>query len=154
MLSLKDIVDLCKAQAIANAFSADESAMWRWFCRSYSKAFHTPLAQVLEMDPEHVVLHFYEDKFDQTDVEEELESLLDQLDELENPDYDRNKQKELKDFIKKAEAEERARVAAGKPIHPAMLKDRGGLQLAPEMPTSGSINLSYLEQEEMQDEES
>lgn len=152
-MTLQDIVDYCRALAIADSLSAGEVANWRYMCRQYSKAFHTPLHLVLEMEPEHVILAFFEDQMDRKDVDDEVENLLDSIYELEDPNYTAEKRSELDGFIKEAEREERERVKANKPIHPALRAENevslkntpeSPVEPTPDKPTGGHIDLSYL----------
>lgn len=152
-MNLQDIVDCARAMAIADSLAAGEEANWRYICRHYSKTFHTPLHLVYELSPEEVIRAFFEDQMDSRDVEKELDTIMDSIYELEDPNYDASKREELTDFIKEAEEEERERIAAKKPIHPALAKENEvSLKNAsqdtpesdPERPTGGSINLSYL----------
>lgn len=151
-MTLQDIIDYCRAVAIADSLSAGEEANYRYICRQYSKTFSTPLDQVYDMDPEEVCRAFFEDQMDSRDIEKDLETLLDIIYELEDPDYAHEKHKELKDFMKNAEEEERQRIAQKKPIHPGLRYEsevslKNTTEDPPSQkkePTGGFINLSYL----------
>lgn len=152
-MTLQDIIDYCRAAAIADALYAGEEANYRYICRQYSKTFFTPLHLVYSLDPEEVVRAYFEDQMDARDVDKEIDSLLDAIYELEDPNYTSEKREELNDFIKEAEEQERKRVASNKPIHPSLrfesevsLKNTSEKPPEPstEKPTGGFINLSYL----------
>lgn len=152
-MNLKDLIDYCQAAAIADALSAGEEANYRYICRHYSKTFSTPLHIVFKLNPEDVVMAFFEDQMDNKDIDKDLENILDRVYELADPTYTAAKKEELSDFIKQAEAEEADRVAKKKPIHPGMKRDdEVSLKNTPEIPTKelhenptgGSIDLSYL----------
>jgi hypothetical protein len=154
-VSLTDVTEFCQALAIANKFSPDEEAVWRSVCRKYSSKFSTPLHEVLEMDPEYVFTHYYEDQLEDLDAEEHIDKLLDIIYGLEDPEYEKTKKEEFDTFLEQAEAEEQERVKLGKPIHPALrgetsLKNTVKKQedVVPESPKQGFIDLSYLEKEE------
>lgn len=154
-IKLQDIIDFARAQAIADALHPTEESNWRGICRAYSRTYHTPLHLVYEMPPEEVALAFFENQMDDMDVDKELESLLDTIYAIEDPEYAAQKKAELDDFIEQAEEEERERLKKGKPIHPALRKENEvSLKNAPEtlpepdLPTGGSIDLSYLEDDE------
>jgi hypothetical protein len=156
-MDFKELTEYCQALALASKLSPDEAAVWRYMCRTYSRKFSTPLAQVIEMDPEHVILNVYEDQMDELDTEENLEKFLDIVYGLEDPEYEAQKRSELDEFISKAEAEEQERVKKKKPIHPALrfesevsTKNTSENEevLPPNTPQGGSINLSYLAKEE------
>lgn len=148
-MDLTDLIDYCKAQAIANALEPTQDSIWRQMARSYSKTFSTPLHEVMELDPEMVILSHFENQMDSIkDVEERLEEFLDTIYGIEDPEYQKQKESELNDFIKQSEQEEEGRVEKGKPIHPAMKNDS---TLAPpevkKLPVSGGINASYFNEE-------
>jgi hypothetical protein len=152
-MDFKDLLDYCKAEAIANTISTNEISVWRGLCRSYSQKFATPLHLCLDgtIDPEAIILAEFEDQLCGFKEEDHLESILDEIYALEDPEYEAEKRKDLEDFMEKAEREEAERLRLGKPIHRAM-KEETTLQKGPiEEPkrTGGSINLSYLEKEEI-----
>lgn len=156
-MTLQDIIDYCRASAIADSLNAGEEANYRYICRQYSKTFFTPLHLVYDLDPEMICRAFFEHQMDQRDAEKELENLLDTIYELEDPNYTAEKREELTDFIKEAEKQERDRIAKGKPIHPGIKReDEVTLKSATEptvkskkeLPSQGSINLSYLAENE------
>lgn len=151
-LEFKDLLDYCQAEAIANKLRPTEDSVYRAICRSYSKMFHTPLIEVLSMNPEHVILEVYEEQLEDVDTDkfENLERIMDTLMSIEDPDYERVRNEKLDEDIAKYEAEEEERIRLGKPVHPSLAKP-GPLDApppAPETPKSGSVDLSYLEREE------
>ncbi len=155
MITYSDLLAAAHAEAIANTLDRTELSVHREICRAYSKKFHTPLHLVLQMNPEEVILAYYEDQMDGFDEDEDLEKILDRIYTLEDPEYARDKAKDLEDFIEKAEKDEEERLAAGKPIHkdiknePSLKNDFGKEEKIEEKrPTRGSINLEYLSREE------
>jgi hypothetical protein len=152
-VDFQDIVDFCQAQALANKLEPTEDSVWRSLCRSYSKNFNTPLHLVLEMSPEYVITHVYEERYSDINEEEQLDKLLDMIYSLADPEYEKQQREETVEFMAQAEAEEAERIRLGKPIHPALKKEHSLKDLPEEepKPTSGSINLSYLEKEELED---
>jgi|GEM_PF-4709127 len=152
-MRLQDLIDYCQAVAIADSLTAGEEANYRYICRNYSKTFNTPLHVVYTLEPEDVIRAFFEDQMDTRDTEKDIENILDKIYELEDPDYVKVKKKEIDNFIKQAEEEERQRLAAKKPIHPGIrFESEVSLKNTPEVfseegfknPTGGSIDLSYL----------
>lgn len=151
-MDFKELLDYCKAQAIANTLEGNELTVWRSICRSYSKKFFTPLHIVFEMDPEEVMLAEFEDQLDGF-KEEDLENILEEVYMLEDPEYEKSKRTEIKNFIEMAEEEETERLRLGKPIHKAMKNEVSIPETLPEKPkkskenkpSGGSINLAYLE---------
>lgn len=152
MVQFKDLLDYCQAEAIANKLSPTEASMYRAICRTYSRLFHTPLAQVQAMDPEHVILEVYEDQLESLDEDkyENLEKMLDTILAIEDPEYERVKNEKLDEDIAKYEAEEEERVRLNKPIHPSLGKP-GPLDAvlpSPDAPKSGKVDLSHLDDED------
>lgn len=151
MISLHEIIEYCQALAFESKLAPDTEAMWRSYCRSYSKKFNTPLPEVMRLDPVHVILSYYEDQIEPVDLDEKLADILDAVYCLENPEYEAKKRAEFDRFAEEAEEEERERLKAGRPIHPALKSQLtpSKQKTAPEpLPKSGMVNLSYLEQEE------
>jgi hypothetical protein len=152
-MTLDDLLDFCSAEALASKFEPTESAVWRKLCRQYSKKFHTPLPQVMSLNPEEVAINVFEENLEELDTEEHLEQLLDLIYTLEDPEYARQKEEELGQFIKDTERQEKERIRAGKPIHPGMVSDSSPRKLVSKkeatressLPTGGIVNLSYLE---------
>lgn len=151
MMKLSDLVEFCQAEALAAKLVPDDASIWRKICRDYSKKFMTPLTEVHKLSPEFVLTSIYEEQLDAQNVDEALEDLLDAVYTLEDPEYEAEKEQQLSDFIDTIEAEEEERVKKGKPIHPGM-KEESTLvpktEQKKELPTSGYLNLSYLEDEE------
>lgn len=153
-MGIKELIDYCQAEAVASKLHPTEESLWRLFCREYSKTFHTPLHLVLEMPPEEVLLHVYEERMDSDawdeDTDEGLQRILDLISMLEDPEYVSVQAKELEDFIEEAERLENERIEQGKPIHPGLRYESETKRPEPPLnaPKSGGINLSYLEKEE------
>lgn len=157
-MTFSELLEYCQVEALASKMSPTDESVWRGLCRKYSKMFHTPLAQVEQLEMAHVVLSVYEEQFGELDVEENLEDIMDMLYSLQDPNYDKEKRDNLKDFMKRALREEEERIAKGKPIHRAMAKENEvSLKKTPEVPPtpviekippSGGINLAYLASEE------
>lgn len=157
MIVLQDLIDLCRAQSIANALYGGEDATWRYICREYSRTFHTPLHIVKQLEPEEVILEFFSNQMDDVKADDQLDSLLDQIYTLEDPNYAKEVRDELRNFMKQAEAEEEARVKSGKAIHPAIKREDEVSLKAPEStpdpepsqlqdrPSGGSVDLSYFQ---------
>ena len=152
MLNFRDLLDTCKAEAIANTLVTTEVSVWREMCRTYSKTFHTPLHLVLNMAPEEVALAVFEEQLNDFDDEKHLETILDQIYTLEDPEYEDEKESQVDEFIEQARKDEEERLRLGKPIHRAMknedvLPGIAEPPIAPEK-SSGFLNLAYLAKEE------
>lgn len=150
-MTIKDLVDYCKAQAISDKLYPNELGEYRFICRHYSKTFNTPLHVVEnELDPERVVMAYFQDMYDELDTDKHLEDILDMIYEMQDPTYSREKREEVNEFMRQAEREEKERIKSGKPIHPRIkLVQEVTLKDLPEeepnkevLPTSGSIDLS------------
>lgn len=157
MIDFKDLLEYCQAEAIASRMSPTEASVWRQICRTYSEKFHTPLHQVLEMDPEHVVLNVYEARAEDMDTEDyqKLEHIMDILMGIEDPNYESKKLAEQEEFDRQAELEEEERIRAGRAVHKSLQKDldrkkalENGEPEPSKKPTGGMINLDYLSKQD------
>lgn len=151
-LNLNDIIELCRAEALAGKLYPTDTSDWRWFCRAYSKTFHTPLIQVLEMDPEHVILAVLEDGLDHRRLKkrEDAAAVIEDLRRLEDPDYDKHEAEEFEDFVEGVEEWDNQRLSDGKPVPKKRVKEEKP-QPIPEHKKEGFINLSHLAKEEEDD---
>lgn len=146
-MELKELTDFCRAEALSNKLLPTNESVWRIICRNYSKKFNEPLTSCLNgtIDPEQIILNLYEDQLDDIDEEENIEKLLDVIYDLEDPEYEAQKEEMLKQVDEDAEKEEQERLAKGKPIHPSMKREVSTKMENPvEQPKSGSIDLSYF----------
>lgn len=142
-LTFKDLLDSAMASAIADRLAPTEESNYVYWCRQYSKTFHTPLTEVLKLNPVHVVKMVYEDMMDSdSQMEENVDKYLETIYGIEDPEYETLKDKDEEEYLALAEEEEAERLRLGKPIHKA-LKDE--TSLPDSLPKSGGINLSYLE---------
>lgn len=156
MLSLSDIIDYCRAESIAGKLYPTEASDWRYFCREYSKTFHTPLSQVMDMDAEHVILSVLEDGMSNRSLrnEDDLAAITEDLRRIEDPDYDVNQEKVMDDFAAGIEEWEEERQASGAPLPKKGVVTPAKQKPPKELPKEGGINLSYLSEEEHEDPES
>lgn len=145
-MNLNDIIEFCKAQALSYKLYPSEESNYRWFCREYSKTFHTPLDQVMSMDPEHVILCILEENLDHKRISdrEDFESIVKDLRILEDPDYDSNQEKELDEFVAGIEEWDKNRNKSGTGI-PTKNINKFKDEKLPEAPKKGFVNFSYLE---------
>lgn len=159
MILLREIVDYCKAIALASRLSSNEASDWRYFCREYSKMFHTPLNEVLNLSPEHVIMSVFEEQLEKKNlnIPEEYDALVEEVQRLEDPNFDANAEKEMDDFVKGIEAFEEERVASGAPIpRPKGLKKAEPVVEQPpeediipdDAPKQGYVDLSKFANEE------
>lgn len=147
-VSFQEMAEACQAEAIANKLAPTNESTWRLICRTYSQKFNTPLHVVMDLDPEIVLQNYYEGQYEDLDLEEHFETLMDMLYTIEDPEYEVYKKAELEDFIAQAAEEERQRVKAKRPIHKSM-KEEATLapEVVPDAPIAkeGSfLDLSYL----------
>ncbi len=151
MIPLNDVVDFCRAEALANKLWPTEISDWRWFCREYSKTFHTPLHIVMEMDAEHVILCVLEEGLDSKSLarREDFDKIVDELRHLEDPEYESNKEKAMEDWTAGIEEWDAQRVQKGAPL-PRKGKQEPTRVPKP-LPKEGGINLAYLSKEQESD---
>ena len=140
----RTLLQYCKVKAIADLLSPNEESYWRESCRYYSKTFNTPLHEVERMDPEHVLLHNFENQIEHLDIDEEVESLLEQVYRVEDPDYDKHKEEDLGQFIQNVQAGAYEKKPAPKKALP---KKEVVAEIPKDTPTSGSVDFSNLKNE-------
>lgn len=111
----KSPIAILQEIALGNVF--DEEMPYDYYqrkmCRTYSKMFFTSLPEVEKMPFHDVLTHIYENRFEEikeaedgeTDIKEMVARTLD-------PEYDKHKEEELLDFMKKVQQKATAQVAA------------------------------------------
>lgn len=157
-MTFAELMEYCRSEALANRVVPTNESIYRQFCRSYSKKFNTPLAEVEAMEPLDVVRHVYEDNYESFDLEERTEDALEELYSLSDPEYAAQKKDQLDEFMERALVEEEQRLAEDRPIHKAIRQEvtlpKGTSVKAPptekKLPQSGGINLAYLENEDIE----
>lgn len=152
-MEITELLEYFRALSIAEKLDPSSEYLWRFVCRQYSKKFHTSLHLVLQMSPEHVLTHYYEDQLEGLDIEESLDEILDMIYRLEDPNYDAKQAKQQRDFDKQAEEEEKERLAGGVSVFEALKRSKKGMPLKDHVePKKGFIDLSYLEREEQSEQ--
>lgn len=145
----QELLSYCKAQALKDVLAPSEESLWFGLCMAYSKHFHTPLYKVLKMDPEHVMRAEFANDLEDIDIEKHIEKLLEQIYTLENPNYEKKKEKDLDEFAVQAEKEEEERIKAGKPIpKPKKSPLKNEVTEIESKRTGGSVNFDGLIDEE------
>lgn len=158
-MDIEEIISFCQATGIHNRFYPDAAALYRKFCRIYSKTFHTPLFEVEKLDAIHVVQAVTEDRLEGFDLEDDTHvmQLLERILVIRDPNYIAEAEEDLKDWIEEAEADEEERVKNNISLTKALkptYKDpfvRAAVKAAEEkvkkeLPKQGGINLSYLDE--------
>lgn len=164
MITFNELLELCKAEALSDKLIPTHISVWENICRQYSKAFFTPLHEVMKMDPEYVMRQVFANQLDEVDPSEHIEHLDDSLHELEDPNWSADAEEDLQKFLKEAEAEEAERVAKGIPLKKIFRKGTKLSDHVPakkveekptepkqeikELPKSGGIDLSSLANDE------
>ena len=150
MSDFGDILQWAQAEAICNTLESNELSIWRSLCRSYSRKFSTPLSDCLDgtVPMEDILLATFEEQLEDFDEDKDLESILETISGLEDPEYQRSRRREEDEYAKQAEKEEEERLAAGKPIHPSLKGEHGFDEVPKELPKSGGVNFSYLKDAE------
>lgn len=135
-----DLLTYCKLKAIESFLSPTEETIWRNFTRVYSEKWNVPLPEVRKMDPEQVILDVLESRYEQMDLVEEIESILEDILKIENPSYSKVKEVEVESFASKVEQREKNRLVAAQRKDDERLSKR----TAKEQPKTGSVDFSKL----------
>lgn len=141
-----ELLQYCKAKAIADSLLPTEDSIWRSACRYYSKRFNTPLSQVIRMDPEHILLTNFEDQLSEIDIEENIDSILEQIYRMENPNYEKEEEDDVQEFIKKVENMEAKKANNKKELSEKTLLKKEEKEKESK-PTEGSVDFSHLNDE-------
>lgn len=105
-----DIQYLYKSIRISAAESVldpDDEYIYRKICRWYSKTFHTPLVQVLVLDPEHVLTNYYESTMEDIPYNDLYDITIEEF----IPDLAEKQDQDAEEYAKALE-EEQARTLA------------------------------------------
>ena len=143
---LGELLQYCRAKAIADSLSPTEESIWRSACRYYSKKFNTPLNEVMKMDPEHIFLTNFEEQMSEVDVEENIDSILEQIYRMQNPDYEKEQEDDVQEFIKQVEKMEEIKQIAKKENVEKTLSENEIIE-EEFKPTGGSVDFSSLKDE-------
>jgi hypothetical protein len=115
VIHLRELIEFCKAEALAAKLAPSEVSNWRYFCREYSKTFFTPLHEVMKLSPELVIASVFEDQLSKKDLDnqDDYDAILEEFHRVEDPNYDANAEKEMDDFVAGIEAWEEERQRTG-----------------------------------------
>ena len=105
-MTIDEILDAASAEAIACQLTPTQESMYRHVCRLYSKKFNTALPVVMDLDPYEVALAVFEENLsERRDEEDFIDSLLEMIYSMSDPNYDKEKEKELEDFMESVRKE-------------------------------------------------
>lgn len=148
-MNFRDLIDLAKIQAIRDALCPTEDSVFKGLCRAYSQRFHVALPQVYLLDPEHVMREEFAAQLDDVNIEDNMDSILEQIRKLEDPNYEANEEKNLLEWIEDIEMDEEERIDKGLSVykfhHPKEEKLEGDDEEAEKTPTGGSMSFSNLD---------
>jgi hypothetical protein len=150
-MPFKALLDHAQAQAIVNTLENSETAVWRSICRSYSVKFSTPLHLCLDgtIAAEDILLAVFEEQLRDFNQEKDIESLIESIERIKDPSYERKKAKETDDFVKEAELEEKERLRKGEAIpHASTEKTLFDSNRPAEKPKAGGVDFSDTKDEE------
>jgi hypothetical protein len=136
-----DLLQLSELRAIHSALQPTLDSVWRIRCRTYSERFHTPLHEVVRLDPEFVLQHLNESKYQPSEIEEEMEEILDVLMKIKDPTYSRMSATEVEDLVDAVMNKEIKRVGKKKQSKEVELPK-------PKIPKSGGMDFKALEESE------
>lgn len=143
MIDFYSLFELSQIKAISFAIDPTIESVWRIRCREYSQKFFTPLHVVMnELDPLMVLQALYEEKYNPSIVDEELEELLDILNKIKDPSYSRMSKEELEDLVDAVLNKEIVR--ASKKKNPTQETIQQEVKAA-DTPKSGSMSFGDLE---------
>ena len=134
-----ELLQYCKIQAIASTLAPTEEALYRKACREFSEHFHTPLMDVYKLDPELVMLNNFERQMEDIDIDKNIDSILEEIYRIEDPDYEAHEEEDLQKFISKVEADEEERMKKN-PSKKSLPEN----ELKDELPNKGGVDFTFL----------
>jgi hypothetical protein len=145
MIDLYSLFELAQIKAIHSAIEPSLESIWRIKCRAYSEKFHTPLHVVMnDLDPSFILQSLYEDQYNPSIVDEELEELYETLSRIKDPTFVRISAQETEDLVDAVLNKEIKRASIKKA--PTQEKITSEIkQAALKKPTSGGMDFSELE---------
>jgi hypothetical protein len=155
-MSFRTLIDTAQCLALADKLHPTEEAVWERYCREFSTRFSTPLMEVRSMDPLFVLTQVNGDNLSDFNPEENMESLMEMIGSLSDPEYDLKKERAIREENRQIEERERLRLERGEAIHPSMEKDKRVItkeQPPKELPKSGGLNMSAINRLNNQDRE-
>lgn len=140
-----NLLEITQLRAIQAALQPSAESVWRMRCRAYSEKFFTPLHVVMhELDPAFVLQALYEERYTPSEVQEDLEGILETLYRIKDPNYNAVTQQETEDLVDNVLNKEIARLAKKKrPTQETIQQD-----IKSAKPKSGSMNFQDLEKME------
>ena len=142
-MDLYALFELAQIKAINSAIEPTLDSIWRMKCRQYSTTYHTPLHVVKELDPITVLEALYEDRYPPSIVEEELAELVDILNKIKDPTFERMSAEETENLVDAVLNRELARAAKNKAPTPQNIK--AAVEEDQAKPKSGGLDFSQLE---------
>ncbi len=150
-----DLIEHAELLAIEAAIAPSPESIYRMKCRQYSVQFHTPLNQVMELDPMFVLQAIFEERYHPSIVEEELEELLERLRKIEDPSYVRMTQQETEDLVDAVLNHELKRKGKSKdkPLEKTLLEKNTSEEIKKPIPQkSGSMSFEDLSKSDEMEE--
>lgn len=142
----QELLDCCLAEAIENSLVVTQESIYQGYCRAYSKTFHTPLHLVYHLDPKDVIKAILEERYSTVDVITNLDTILDAVYTLEDPEYVKQKEVDMGDFAEAAAEREQKRIKKNRNVEnapPARESKKGGFDPA-QVPKKGGFDPGKL----------
>lgn len=111
--------NLIKSEALYHSTMDTEVHFWRHICRYYSEHFHTPLIQVYNLSPVHVLQNYYESVFE---TKFNKDSLISMAIESVCPEIKQELDEGSKLLEEMIMAQEKQRLKSGESFVSAMMK--------------------------------
>lgn len=145
------VIELEHIKAIQAALEPTLDSIWRLKCRAYSQKFFTPLHVVMyELDPVMVLQALYEDQYHPSSIGEEMDSLLERLYTIRDPNYQAMSNEDIEDFVDAVLNKEIARLAKTKKVPETKITSQKAKTETPETitlpgkPKSGGMKFNDL----------
>jgi hypothetical protein len=152
-MNFYDLFELSQLKAIQVALEPTLESVWRIRCREYSEKFCTPLHLVMnELDPQMVLQALYEEKYQPSEIDGEIDGILEMLYKIKDPNYSSISKEDLEDLVDSVLNKEIKRLSKKKKTTEEKITSEKQPISAPKT-KSGSMNFSEIEKIDSLNEE-
>ena len=144
------LLELSQLRAIEAAINPSSDSIFRIKARQYSVTYHTPLSEVMQMDPLTVMQALEEEKYNISTFEEDPEGLLDQLYKIKDPNYSKMSKEDTENLVDAVLNKELKRLSKKKA--PTQETIQAEIKASEVKPKSGSMTFGDLEKIDSQTE--
>ena len=144
------LLEVSQLKAIECALKPSADSIFRIKARQYSVTYHTPLHEVMKLDPLLVLQALDEERYSPGSVDDDLDGILEQLYKIKDPTYDRMSKEDLESLVDTVLNKEIKRLSKKKRPTEETIQEE--IKKAKNKPKSGSMTFTDLEKIDSQSE--